>query len=105
MRYCRNCGMEVKKEDKNCPYCGWDFKSKIDTPIDNNARATSNAIVFSVLSIIFSFFPGIGIFIGLIGLIIGYKNYERKSVITAIVGMSICFVATIIWIIYLSQGK
>ena len=103
MRYCRNCGMEVKKEDKVCPYCGWDFKSKLDTPIDNYSKATSNAIVFSVLSIVFSFFPGIGIFIGLIGAIIGHKNYEKTSVITAIVGMSLSLFATIIWIVYLSQ--
>jgi hypothetical protein len=98
-RYCRNCGGVVGKKDKVCPNCGWDFKSKLKTTIDGGYK-TSNAIVYGVLSIVFSFFPFVGIVLGIMAMVSGVRDIEKRAVICGIVGTSLTVVSSIIWIVY-----
>ena len=78
-RYCRNCGGVVGKKDKVCPNCGWDFKSKLKTTIDGGYK-TSNAIVYGVLSIVFSFFPFVGIVLGIMAMVSGVTDIDKRAV-------------------------
>ena len=97
MRYCKNCGKEVEKKDKVCPHCGWDFKSKIETNLYGTSSSTSNAIIFSVLSVILGLLPLVGIVLGIIGIVIGRRDLDKKAVVLAIVGMVISVIATVLW--------
>jgi len=99
MRYCRNCGREVPKDAKSCPNCGWDMKSKLEHTIDGGYKL-SNAIVFGVLSIIFGFFPGIGILLGVPGIYLGVRDLEKKAVVLGIIGICISVVSVVLWAIY-----
>lgn len=97
MRYCKNCGKEVKKEDKVCPSCGWDFKSRIDTKLYGTAPSSTNAVIFSVLSIILGLLPLVGIPLGLIGIIVGRRDLDKRSVVLGIIGIVISVIATTLW--------
>ena len=99
MRYCRNCGREVPKKAKSCPNCGWDFKSKLSHTIDGGYK-TTNAIVFGVLSIVFGFFPGIGILLGVPAIYLGVRDLEKKAVILGIIGIGTGVLSVVIWAIY-----
>ena len=78
MKYCKNCGHEVGPTDKICPNCGWDFKSKIETKLYGSGSVSSNAVIFSILSIILGLLPFIGIPLALIGIVMAKKNLETK---------------------------
>ncbi len=99
MRYCRNCGREVPKDAKECPTCGWDLKSKLDHTIDGGYK-NSNAIVFGVLSIVFGFFPGIGILLGIPAIILGARDLDKKAIICGIVGIGIGIISVVLWAIF-----
>ena len=103
MKYCKNCGHEVGPTDKICPNCGWDFKSKIETKLYGSGSVSSNAVIFSILSIILGLLPFIGIPLALIGIVMAKKNLETKVMVAGIVGLIISIIATIVWIILGTQ--
>ena len=97
MRYCKNCGKEVTSKDKTCPHCGWDFKSRIDTNLYGTAPSTTNAVIFSILSIILGLLPLVGVPLGIIGIVMGKRDLDKRSIVLGIIGLVISVISTTVW--------
>jgi len=95
-RYCKNCGREVKKEDKTCPTCGWDFKTPLEHTIAGFYHYP-NDVIFATLSIVTAFLPGPGIIFGVIGIVQGAKEYSKKVIIASSIGLAISIVSLVLW--------
>ena len=129
--YCSNCGKEIKKESRFCPYCGrenqyavedelfertgtsseeyintpWGYRPRPFPKMETEVSTKPEDQTLGVLAIVFS---ALGGFLGLALAIIGLVHYKqqpgKKKCITALIILGVWFVIGLIIGFYLAAN-
>ncbi len=90
MEYCSSCGKEVGKKDSVCKHC--------HTPIPGRNQKTKK---LGNCALIFAFFiPIIGLVLGIISVIFGYRQSDRTLWLDGIKAIIISVVVTVVKILF-----
>ena len=78
--YCSKCGKEVCEGAVICPNCGCPTGKGYDNQNTHEVKKSAASIVLGILGIIFSWvFALVGHILSVIGIVLGYKEYNKNG--------------------------